>query len=630
MNIKLLYTFLVLTLLIVFTGCPGGSDDLTPEINLKQTQITFDGQKLQTQEVSFSTNTDWQISIPSTASWLQASSTSGKAGNVTLSFSTVEKNNDLGKRSATIIVRAGTASENITVFQEGSEVLTVDKSEITFESADTKSQDIVLETNVSWTLSLSNSSASEWLEVSKMSGGEGKQTLTLSVKNENTNPEGRDVDLVFKTKNLTKKINVLQKGNIIITVVPEFILADGVENKLEFTINTGWKVVCEDSWIKVTPLIGGAGKNNVTITTLESNVGNENRIAKLEIISTAAWAESETKAVSLIQKPYDKNLLYAEGEVIQLAQATKGKGVNLVFMGDGFTLKDMARDGTGKYEKSMRQAVEHYFEVQPYKMYRDYFNVFMVAAISKEEGISGENGTNKETAFKSKYASGTSISCDYLKAEEYGLKINQTGTSVVRKDLSVILILNSYKYAGTCAMWSDGLSVAMCPMSASAYPYDFRGVVNHEAGGHGFAKLADEYINYQGQTITTEQLEKGKEWQGYGYYHNIDFTSNKSRILWKDFFSNPKYSDVGAYEGGFYYSYGVWRAEDKNCMINNIPYFSAQSRWLAVKRMMEIAGQPFTFEQFMETDIIDKSALAKAPTKGLELPPLGPPVLFKY
>ncbi len=42
---------------------------------------------------------------------------------------------------------------------------------------------------------------------------------------------------------------------------------------------------------------------------------------------------------------------YEDKEIIQLLHSSKGKGITLVFMGDGFTHKDLAK-GSGKYERS--------------------------------------------------------------------------------------------------------------------------------------------------------------------------------------------------------------------------------------------------------------------------------------
>ena len=53
----------------------------------------------------------------------------------------------------------------------------------------------------------------------------------------------------------------------------------------------------------------------------------------------------------------------------------------------------------------------------------------------------------------------------------------------------IIITPNSTDYGGICQIWDDGSAIAFCPRSTYGYPLDTRGVIQHEAGGHGFGKL---------------------------------------------------------------------------------------------------------------------------------------------
>ncbi len=59
----------------------------------------------------------------------------------------------------------------------------------------------------------------------------------------------------------------------------------------------------------------------------------------------------------------------------------------------------------------------------------------------------------------------------------------------------IILLINVDKYAGTCYMQSDGKAIAMCALDQSRED-GLKRLINHEAGGHGFGRLSDEYIVY--------------------------------------------------------------------------------------------------------------------------------------
>lgn len=167
-------------------------------------------------------------------------------------------------------------------------------------------------------------------------------------------------------------------------------------------------------------------------------------------------------------------------------------------------------------------------------------------------------------------------------------------------------------------MYGDGTAVACCPKSADAYPYDFRGIVQHEAGGHGFGKLADEYI-YHNAFISTctctccshdNELLKNKS---LGWYRNLELTGNMNEVGWSHFIFHPKYSNVvDIYEGGYFHTRGVYRSEPTSCMNNNVPYYSAISRQAMVERIMEYAGEEFDLDDFIANDVPTASPATKS------------------
>ncbi len=77
---------------------------------------------------------------------------------------------------------------------------------------------------------------------------------------------------------------------------------------------------------------------------------------------------------------------------------------------------------------------------------------------------------------------------------------------------------------------------------------------------------------------------------------------------------------VDIYEGGYYYTNGVYRSEDISCMGTHKPYFSAISRESIVKRIMKYAGKEFDLQDFYDKDVRDAgsnrvNAAAKNGTK---------------
>ena len=324
---------------------------------------------------------------------------------------------------------------------------------------------------------------------------------------------------------------------------------------------------------------------------------------------------------------------YQESEIVKLQSAAVGKGVNIVLMGDGYTLKDMEKE-TGKYERDMRDAVEAFFSVYPYTEYRNYFNVYMIVAISKEEGISVKTPRQfVNTTFSAIWdgEGSTYVNCSYDMVERYLFCIDEL-LSVNHHDLTVIMPVNANIFAGTTYMYSDendsndygnGFAMCICPVGSG-----FKNIVVHEAGGHGFAKVADEYINYPNETIPEKSVASVKESKKYGWYENVDYYGELLQTSWKGFAGQAKYSMVGAFEGAHYYGKGIWRPELNSCMNNNIPYFNAPTRWAQVRRIYKLAGIDYSFSQFLQQDKIPEYP-KNAQTKTKDFIPLPPPVIIQ-
>ncbi len=285
---------------------------------------------------------------------------------------------------------------------------------------------------------------------------------------------------------------------------------------------------------------------------------------------------------------------YEDGDVVVLSRATKGS-VNLIFMGDGFTQKDLGVGGY--YEESIRKGVEYFFNIEPYKSYRDYFNVYMVVAESPKEGIPVGEASANQTKFGTYFRAetGTIIECDRNLVISY---VGKTGVPT-DKEFTSIVVLNSTRYAGSNTTDGYNRSVALCPMTVSENK-SLETAIHHEAGGHGFGLLLDEYVGPDKLTEVDKLVIK--EYQKVGRYLNVDFTDDTSQILWKDFIGLEKYKGVGAYEGATYPT-GIWRCESTSCMRNSsIAYYNVQSRWAIVSRIMRLSGKEFTMQDFIASD----------------------------
>lgn len=299
-----------------------------------------------------------------------------------------------------------------------------------------------------------------------------------------------------------------------------------------------------------------------------------------------------------------------DGLVTTIQTASVGKGINIVFMGDGYADRDIS---SGLYDSTIRKAVEEFFAIEPYKSFRNRFNVYEVSVVSKNAIC----GPGFETALGSSFGSGTYVEGNLDKCYEYAMKV----PGISSKDNLVIpVIVNTSRHCGTTFMSEPSQSaVAFFSNGGVNDPVLFGSTLRHEAGGHGFGFLSDEYITSYSNIPESVVKQYGDQWEKYGWWANVDFTSDPSRIKWSKFLTDDRYkSEVGIYEGGATYRYGAWKPTANSMMNENLDYFNAPSREAIYKRIMELSGEGYSFEKFLEYDAINHTSAAK----GTARPPL--------
>lgn len=375
-----------------------------------------------------------------------------------------------------------------------------------------------------------------------------------------------------------------------------------------------WSVESCPDWVTVTPT-SGVGKTEITISVNEMTAGN---VTTFDVkaydsggsTTSTTYSGRAGEVVFLLDgkdyrtrtkvEQYDYE--YGDGDVITNQTATIGDGVNIVFMGDCFDAQDIA---TGKYLNGINEAIEYFFAVEPYATYKDYFNVYTVFGLSPDSGM-GTANTIREAKFGSQYMLNEGVQTDGVTCFEYACK-TPTVTADNICQTPIVLIENSYEYDGVTQMWDDGSAIAMVPMSMDEYPYDYRGLVQHEAGGHAFGKLGDEYIYHNGFITSCPFCGDAslpvRHAHSLGWYRNLSLTGNMYDVAWSHLIFDEKYQNtVDVYEGGYMHTRGCFRSEQNSCMNNNIPYFSAISRQAIVERIMEYAGEEFSFEAWKAKD----------------------------
>lgn len=380
---------------------------------------------------------------------------------------------------------------------------------------------------------------------------------------------------------------------------PSVACALSTEHKQKLVINAEgeWEVASKPDWCEVSPASGNK-KTEVTLTIKGMAKNADSRDGKVVF---RLKDKDYTHECSVTQYGYE----YGEDEWITLQKATKGNngGINIVLLGDGFNAKDIA---SGKYLNDIKQEVEYFFGIEPYKTYRDYFNVYTAIPLSTESGV-GTVNTIRYNRFNTTFTGGVGLKADYDEVFNYALGAPTVNKSNLNQTL-IIMVPNSTDYGGICQMWEDGSAIAFCPQSTYGYPLDTRGVIQHEAGGHGFGKLGDEYIYHNAFidfcdcTCCGHVLEFNGA-KSLGWFDNLELTGKMHSVGWSHLIFDDRYSDiVDIYEGGYMHNRGVFRSEPNSCMNNDIPYYSTISRESIVKRIKAYAGETYSFEDFVKND----------------------------
>lgn len=583
----------------------------------------------QAQSIGLNANVQWNISA-SNAGWLSISPKSGE-GSSTIQF-TSQPNISGVERVAT--VTASTPDDEVLKSSVTVKQLPVSLTfspEVVKVKSEGEEVSFKVISNTEWEISISEETARATLSQTK---GTGDATIKATVT---ANPNNRiaKIPLKFNYHGIYKTLYLEQEpGPNTTPAKPVFTNpkagAEGVYTNVTFK----WDCSDADGDTLNYYLYLSTDGNNFTEygpyiqkreAALESNLTpSTTYYAKLKADDLCGGVSES----DIITFKTSHTALYADGEYYLYQKSTKEYPIRLIVTGDGFQKAHYEHGGL--FDSKVKEGIEGLFSVEPYKSYREYFSVYVIAAYSTDAGATiSSDDKNKNTVFSSVIKGGgsTGIECNYDNVFEWVKKIPDINDSELKKT-SILLLINENIYAGTCASWIDGKSIAMVPIEQGS-----RGFVNtlvHEYGGHGFGRLADEYINND-TTIPQSEIDALVQWQERGYNWNVSTTSDNTKVPWNMFIGLKDYNHVSVYQGGYYYKYGVWRSEQTSCMIDNRLYFNTISRYSIVKRIMDISCETQTLEEFIVKDVEKRdNTETKAGNNDTNFIPLGKPILFKY
>lgn len=351
---------------------------------------------------------------------------------------------------------------------------------------------------------------------------------------------------------------------------------------------------------------------------------------RLHSISGSVWKKTEISDYDGLENP--------EVGITVLQEATSGTGTDIIIMGDGFSKKHFEKGG--RYESVMIQAYEDFFSVEPYSSLKDRFNVYYINAVSAEDhdaeplangAVQGTASTVFNTMFtpNSTAITGDNATAFHYAAQAIRCKGGKGGTEckdeneVTRRVATslMIVMINVECHAGTCSIsystasdYCMENSIAYCALSSD--PDLRRLTMLHEAGGHGFGKLADEY---EGERITSFNVSNWDNLimlHGYGLHRNInehwneeekadgwsvdlrDSYTDETNVYWSELLDESygyiSSEGLGLYRGGYTYANLYCRPTENSLMRDQFgkdgQFFNAISRWAIWYRLMKMTG----------------------------------------
>jgi hypothetical protein len=268
---------------------------------------------------------------------------------------------------------------------------------------------------------------------------------------------------------------------------------------------------------------GLPGRGNLEIQEVFSPNG---AITKIAVPKAKVQARTMAAAVT------------AEVVAVQQTGASADR-FDLVFIGDGYTEADLPT-----YHEHVLSKWAELSAVEPFKSYKDYFNVWQVNVISAQSGVDDDpKGVYRDTALNMGfYCQGRVPSTERLlclsdaEAQAY--------SALAPEADQVIALGNTTRYGGAGGKYAT---------VAGGNTYAGQ-IAVHELG-HSIGGLADEYESYPSTYIGAEPVEP-----------NVSKQADGSK--WAQYLGQPSPDGgvVGVFEGAKYYKTGLFRPTENSIM----------------------------------------------------------------
>ncbi|MGW8314051.1 MAG: M64 family metallopeptidase [Bacteroidales bacterium] len=252
------------------------------------------------------------------------------------------------------------------------------------------------------------------------------------------------------------------------------------------------------------------------------------------------------------------------------------KKVDLLFVAEGYTGKEM-----DKFLEDVKRSVEYIFSEEPFKSYRDAFNIRAVQSVSQETGpdIPGRDIWHNTIMNASFYTFGIER---YMTTLDYVSVCDVASSSHYDQ---IYILVNTPKYGGGGMYNMYAISAADNERSQAVVVHEF---------GHAFGGLADEY--YTSKVAYNDFFNLEAEPWNPNLTTLVNFESK-----WPDIISegtpiptppeDPYLDKVGVFEGGGYVAKGVYRPMVDCLMHSNDASFCPVCQRAIIQMIQRYTGQ---------------------------------------
>ena len=431
----------------------------------------------------------------------------------------------------------------------------------------------------------------------------------------------------------TEIIVTTQDGNktasCSVTVNPTKVAVTGVTlNKREMTLEVGTSELLIASVIPTNATDQSIewSTSNAAVATV--NGGSVAGISVGKAIITVTTNDGNKTATATVDVVAPKPTITPDGFVRHLIKSDRPNTYNIVYLSEGYKDTEYSM-----YDDMLEVSVKALFEIEPFKSYKDYFNVYSVFAVSKDSGITADVETyhyadlsllsyhyKADTAFGMHWSvsaapnsGNNSFGMTFpnwfeSKVLDYGKK----ATNRVNHFAFIINGLFQYKpdnaknelghFFGFANWLYNYGNLPICynmGYTQGGQRDSFGKMSTHEIG-HGFG-LGDEYVESRYEISPDSLQAYASRW------YNIDITNDPSKVKWSHFIGRQGYENVGIFEGA-HYGKNIYRPTENSLMrdqymSNPFRTFNAPSREGIVRELFKVVGETFTLDKFFEKDV---------------------------